>query len=146
MTKSPKSPFDTDGSLLLNEFKLSEFGLEEILATQRRNIDALARANQLAVEGMQTVARRQAEIVRAGIEEASALLRDLAQSRTTEDRVSRQTEAAKRALEQSLSNARELTEIVARASNEAVDIINRRMGKSLDEVRLLMAKAEPVLH
>jgi phasin family protein len=121
-------------------FKLPGIDLEAILAVQHRNFDALARANMLAVEGFQTVARRQAEIVRGGMEEASALLRELSQARTPEDHVVRHTAAAKKALEQSLVNARELSEIVGRAGNEALDVLSHRFGEALDEARDLVAK------
>jgi phasin family protein len=115
-------------------------GLDSILVTQEKNIDALKHANQLAIEGLQTIARRQAEIVRGGMEEASALLRDLTKSKSPEDHVSYQTEAAKKALSQSISNARELTEIISRATNEALDVLNKRLGESLDEMRAAVTK------
>lgn len=136
----PKFPFVPDMTKLFGEFKVPGVDVETILATQRRNIEALTRANQLAIEGFQTVARRQAEIVRGGIEEATALARDVARSRTPEDFMAYQTEAAKKALEQSLLNARELSEIATRAGNEAVDVLSQRLGETIDEARAIAAK------
>jgi phasin family protein len=133
--------FDTDMSKLMAGFRLPGIDTDSLVATQRRNFEALTAANQLAVEGLQTIARRQAEIIRAGIEEATALLRDLSRNQTTEERMARQTEAAKQALDKALVNARELSELVARASNEAYDVINRRLGEQLDEVRALVTRA-----
>ena len=140
MSKPSNPLFETDLTKLLSEVKLPSIDMDSILAAQRKNFDALKEANQLAVEGLQTLARRQAEIVRHGIEEASALMRDLGKAQTPEDRVARQTEAAKQALDKALLNARELSELVARASNEAFDVINRRMGESLDEMRDMVTK------
>jgi phasin family protein len=140
MAKLP-NPFDTDVTKLMAEFKLPGVDMETVLATQRKNIEALTKANQLAIEGLQTVARRQAEILRAGFEEASALARDLFQNKSSsEDRVAKQTEATKSALEKAFSNARELSEIVGKAQQEAFEIINKRMTESLDEVRDLVKK------
>ncbi|MDB5364017.1 MAG: mms16 [Rhodospirillales bacterium] len=140
MAKLP-NPFDTDVTKLMAEFKLPGVDMETVLATQRKNIEALTKANQLAIEGLQTVARRQAEILRAGFEEASALARDLFQTKSSsEDRVAKQTEATKTALEKAFSNARELSEIVGKAQQEAFEIINKRMTESLDEVRDLVKK------
>ena len=142
MIKSPASLFDTDVTKLLAEFKLPGVDMETVLATQRKNIEALTKANQLAVEGFQTVARRQAEILRTGFEEASALMRDLIQAQSPEDRVAKQAEVAKKAMEKALANARELAEIVTKAQSEAFDVLNKRMTEGLDEVKGLVAKRQ----
>lgn len=140
MAKLP-NPFETDVTKLMAEFKLPGIDMETVLATQRKNIEALTKANQLAIEGLQTVARRQAEILRAGFEEAQTLARDMFQGKaSSEDRVSKQTEATKHALEKAFGNARELSEIVGKAQQEAFEIINKRMTESLDEVRDLVKK------
>lgn len=140
MSKLPNSPFEMDVTKLLAEFKVPGVDLETIMASQRKNIDALTRANQLAIEGMQTVARRQAEILRGGFEEAASMMREIMQTQSPEDRVARQTDVAKKSIERALSNARELAEIVARAGNEAFDVLNQRLGEGLDEVRDAVAK------
>jgi phasin family protein len=140
MSKIPNAPFEMDVTKLLAEFKVPGVDLETIMASQRKNIDALTKANQLAIEGMQTVARRQAEILRGGFEEASSMMREIMQTQSPEDRVARQTEAAKKSVERALSNARELAEIVAKAGNEAFDVLNQRLGEGLDEVRDAVAK------
>src|ERR1700730_11180689 len=46
------------------------------MSSQRKNLDALTQINQLAVEGMQTIARHQLKIMQRAIEHASALFRD----------------------------------------------------------------------
>jgi phasin family protein len=141
MTKTP-NPFDMDVTKLLGEFKVPGMDVEAVMSSQRKNVEALTKANQLVIEGMQALARRQAEIVRGGIEEAQTLMRDMSQAHGPEERVAKQAEAAKAALEKALSNARELAEIMARSGNEAVDVINRRIGEGLDEVKHLAKKGK----
>jgi phasin family protein len=143
MTKTSSPPFEMDVTKLMTEFKMPGVDMETVLATQRKNIEALTKANKLAIEGMQTVARRQAEILRAGFEEASGLMREIMQTQSTEERVGHQTEAAKKSIERALANARELAEIVAKAGNEAFDVIHQRVGETLDEVREAVAKRGP---
>lgn len=130
-------PFAAELSRMFADVKLPTADLESLMASQRRTVEAVAKANQLAVEGLQTAARRQAEIVRGSIEEVTALTRDLIQSPSNEERLARQTEAAKKAIEASLAHIRELSEIIARSSNEAIDVLNRRVAESLDEIRAL---------
>jgi phasin family protein len=129
-----------DFTRIVAEFKLPGMDVATLVASQQKTIEAVARAQQLAIEGFQTVVRRQAELVRGSFEDASALLRELAQAASPEERVACQTEAVKRAVDESLAGARELGEIVARAGNEAVDVLSRRVGEGLDEMRELVQR------
>src|ERR1700757_1841073 len=79
--------FDFDVMKMMGDLRLRPFDVEALMACQRRNIEALSQANQLAVEGIQAVAKRQIEIARQTMEDVSALLRDLAHPVSTEDRI-----------------------------------------------------------
>jgi phasin family protein len=61
-------------------------------------------------------------------------VRELAQPGSPEDRVAKQAEYSKQALEKGVANARELTEIVTKANSEAFAVLNKRVTESLDEV------------
>jgi phasin family protein len=136
MAVNGKNPFlDFDVTKVMSEFRVPSVDVDAVVASQRKNIEALTQANQLAVEGVQAVARRQVEIARQAMEEFSAMIRDLAQPVSPEDRIAKQAEFSKLALEKGLTNARELTEMVAKANTEAFNVINKRLTESLDEVR-----------
>jgi phasin family protein len=136
MAVNGKNPFlDFDVTKVMSEFRVPSVDVDAVVASQRKNIEALTQANQLAVEGVQAVARRQVEIARQAMEEFSAMIRDLAQPVSPEDRIAKQAEFSKQALEKGLTNARELTEMVAKANTEAFNVINKRLTESLDEVR-----------
>lgn len=136
MAVNGKNPFlDFDVTKVMSEFRVPSVDVDAVVASQRKNIEALTQANQLAVEGVQAVARRQVEIARQAMEEFSAMIRDLAQPVSPEDRIAKQAEFSKLALEKGLTNARELTEMVAKANTEAFNVINKRLTEGLDEVR-----------
>jgi len=84
---------------------------------------------------MQAVAKRQIEIARQAVEDMSALLRDLAQPASTEDRIVKNTEFAKQMLEKSLNHGREITMLATKAGTEAADVLRRRATEGLDEFR-----------
>ncbi len=131
-----RNPFlEMDVTKMLGDFKLPGVDLEKVATAQRKNVEALTSANQLAAEGFQAVARRQAEILRQTLEEAGKSMRDLMEQSAPEDRMVKQTELAKTAFETALSNMRELAEMVAKANTEAFDVINRRVTESLDELK-----------
>ena len=125
-----------DVSKIIGDFRVPGIDLEAAVATQRKNIEALTQANQLAVEGAQALMRRQVEITRQAMEDFSAMFRDLVQPNgSAEDRFAKQAEYSKHAIEKGLSNAKELTELVTKANTEAFNVLNKRVTESLDEVR-----------
>lgn len=138
--KPSNSLFNVDPSALFAQFKLPGIDVESILATQRKNIEALTKANQLAVEGFQAVGRRQVDIIRSSLTDASTQMRELFQTLKPEERVAKQTELAKKSIEKAIADARELAEIVSKAQNEAFEVLNKRLSEGLDEVQTLVTK------
>jgi phasin family protein len=136
MAKQPNFPFlENDFTKIFSEFRVPGFDMESLLATQRRNIEAVSAANQLAIEGIQAVMRRQGEILRQMVEESSTVLRDLMASGAPEQKIVQQTEIVKSAFEKALANLRELTEMVAKSNTEAADVLTKRIGESLTELK-----------
>ena len=125
-----------DVTKVMSDFRLPGVDLEAVAASQRKNIEALTQANQLAVEGVQAVVRRQVEIAKQAMESFSTMFADLVQPTSSpEDRLAKQAEFSKQALEKGVSNARELTELLTKANTEAFNVINKRVTESFDEVR-----------
>ncbi|MDB5396202.1 MAG: phasin [Rhodospirillales bacterium] len=127
--------FENDFTKVFSEFKIPGFDMQSLVATQRRNIEAVNTANQLAVEGIQAVFRRQTEIMKSMVEESSTVLRDLMAQGAPEQKIAQQTELVKTAFEKALSNLRELTEMVAKSNTEAADVLTKRIGESLTELK-----------
>jgi phasin family protein len=122
------------------DFRVPGIDVDALVAAQRKNFEALRQANQVAVEGLQAVAKRQAEIVQQTIEEASTLVRDWTQRGAPEERLANSVEAAKEAFEKGLANFRELNDLTAKASTDTFSVIARRVSEGLDEVRLYAKK------
>jgi phasin family protein len=137
MSEARPNFFDFDVTKMMADFRFRPFDVEALMAAQRRNIEALSQANQLAVEGMQAVAKRQIEVARQAVEDVSALLRDLAQPASPEDRIAKNTEFAKQMLEKSVNHGRELTLLATKAGTEAADVLRKRATEGLDEFREL---------
>lgn len=135
MINGKHSFFDMDVGKAFAGFGFPGFDVEALIASQRKNLEALTQANQLAVEGVQAVARRQVEIARQAIDEASALVRELVQPGAPEDRMAKNAELAKQAFEKNLANARELTELVAKANAETFGVLNKRVTEGFEELR-----------
>ena len=143
-TQSPFGDFDVskffNPTKLFSDLKFSGFDMEAVMAGQRRNIEAFTAANQAALEGFQTLAKRQAEMVRQSVDETNKAVKEMFAAGSPEEKAARQTELTKAAFERAVSNTRELTQLVARSQSEAIDVINKRVAESLDEVKGLIAK------
>jgi phasin family protein len=134
-TQARPSFFDFDVTKIMSDFRFRPFDMEKWMACQRRNVEALAQANQLTVEAFQAVTRRQIEIARQTLEDVSALWRDLAHTGSTEDRIAKNAEYAKQMLEKSANNGREITQLATKAGTEAAEVLRKRACEGLDELR-----------
>lgn len=106
----------------------------QIFSTGRRNMEAISAANQVVVESAQTIARRQAEVARANIDNALKVSKDMMTSGTPETSISKQSDLMKAFFENTLNNLREVSELVTKSSFEAFDVLNRRTAESLEEI------------
>ena len=151
MSTNPFNPFGNvdfskfdfskfDMTKMLGDVKIPGFDMQMMMDAQRKNIEALNAANQAAVQGMQAVAQRQAEILSQTINEVSTIAQQLANASTNpQELTTKQAEIARKAFEQALANARELAEIVSKSNTEAFAIINKRVTDSLQELKSLVA-------
>ena len=147
MANNPFNPFATmdfskfDMSKMLGDVKIPGFDMQAVMDAQRKNIEALTAANQAAVQGVQAVAQRQAEILSQALNEISSVAQQLASaSSNPQELSSKQAELARKAFEQALANARELAEMVSKSNTEASAIINKRVTESLQELKTLVAQ------
>lgn len=134
-TKQAEQFFDFDISKYLGDFKVPGVDVDSLVSSQRKNIEALTQANKLAYDGLQAVVKRQAEILRQTVDEIAQATKDIAEPGNPQDKAAKQAELAKDVFERSLSNLRELSEMIAKANTEAFDLLNKRFTQSLDEVR-----------
>jgi phasin family protein len=132
--------FDFDMTKLFSDFRFRPFDVEALWAAQRRNLEALSQANQLAVEGVQAVARRHIELTRETFEGLSSLLRDLAQPASPEERIAKNTDYAKQMLEKSVNHGREVASIAAKTGADAAEVLQKRATEGLEELRSFASK------
>ena len=132
--------FDFDVTKIFADFRFRPFDVEAVWAAQRRNIEALSQANQAAFAGVQALAKHQIELTRETFEGFSALLRDVAQPASTEDRIAKNTDYVKKMLEKGVTHGREITTIATKAGTAATEVLHKRATASLDEMRALASQ------
>jgi phasin family protein len=115
------NPFaELDFSKLIGELKMPGVDLNQLAASYRKNVEALASASQVAVEGMQSVVKRQTEILRESMEQYAQLLREFSTPGSPEEAASKNAEIAKQTFESTLNHMREVSALIAKTNNESL--------------------------
>lgn len=121
----------------MKQFRLPGVNIESVVESQKKNLEALTSANRVAFEGMQAVAKRQAEILQETMNEASKAVDSVAKAGSPPEMAAKQLEIAKQAFDKAISNMRELAEMVAKANEAAANTVNGRISATLDEIKEL---------
>jgi len=140
----PKFPFnDFDVKKYVADLKLPAVpDIESVLATYKRNLQALSDANRVALEGAQAVARRHMEIMQSTMSGLSERLRDLSATDTPANRAAKHTELMKQAYESAVSNTRELGDLIQKSNTEAMHTLNTRFSEAMTEMKHLFDKTK----
>jgi phasin family protein len=122
-------------SNVLKQYKLPNVDLDSLIASQKKNLEALTSANRVAFEGLQAVSKRQAEILQETMNETSKAVDALSKAGSPPEIAAKQAELTKSAFERALANMRELAEMVSKANQDATNTVNSRISASLDEIK-----------
>ncbi len=113
----------------------SAVDVRALIAVQQKNLDALRRANEALVDGMQMLLKRHVEIVQSGVETTAKTLERMLQEPDPAAQALQRLEAAQAMVEATLANVEELTALARKSQQIAGTILGERTLASLDEVR-----------
>jgi phasin family protein len=128
-----ETPF-FDFTKLMSQFRLPGVDLTALVDRERKNIEALAKANRIAFEGWQRLVRRQAEILQETMKEVVA-------NAGQQDAIKKRADLAKEGFEKALANMRELAEMAAKSQKEAFDVVRKRIEENVEGIRNFGKKA-----
>ncbi len=119
----------------LESINLPGIDMGKILDAQRKNVEAISEANRIALEGVQSLMQRQAEIMQQSVEEATKMMQSFDPASDPTERVAQQTALAQEAFQQALDRMRELAEMANASQAEAFEAIQARFNESVEEIR-----------
>jgi phasin family protein len=123
-----------DFTKLMNQFRLPGVDFAALVDRERKNIEALTKANRIAFEGWQRLVRRQAEMLQETMKKVVA---DAGQENAKKKRA----DLAKEGFEKALANMRELAEITTQSQKEAFDVVRKRIEENVEGMRNFGKKA-----
>jgi phasin family protein len=147
MSKKTQNPFadlfaQNDFSKFFENYQSMPFDMNAFLETQRKNVEALTNAQQLAMGGLQALAQRQSEILSQIVEDNSSLAKGMMSEGTPEEKISKNAKLFKTIYERSIKNMKELSEMINKSNMEASEIINKRVTASMNEIQTSLEKTQ----
>jgi phasin family protein len=123
-----------DFTELMSQFRLPGVDFAALVDRERKNIEALTKANRIAFEGWQRLVSRQAEMLQ---ETMKKVIADAGQQNAKKKRA----DLAKEGFEKALANMRELAEITTQSQKEAFDVVHKRIEENVEGIRNLGKKS-----
>ena len=124
-----------DMSKMGTDMRMPSFDMEPMLTLCRKNMEATTSLCQSAMESWQSLCRRQADMCRQMMEETTQSMNTIASCPTPEEKVIKQAEVSKMAMEKCIANVRDISETIAKCNTQAMETVSARMNESLDELR-----------
>jgi phasin family protein len=142
MAFPPKSMADFgDFAKFFSEMKLPAMpNMDAFVSATRRNMETLAAANRIALEGAQAVGRRHMEIMQQSMTEMTEAMRSITTAETPQAKAAKQAELLKNAYERAVGNIKELGDMIQQSNTEALKLLNTRFSEAMDEIKQLADK------
>lgn len=125
---------------MFTDYKMPAANFNDWFAISRRNFEAAAEVNQVLAEGAQAIAKRSAELMQSAIEEYLTSTRDMLAAGTPEANAAKAADNVKAAVENSINNAREISEIASKSASDAFKVISDQTGKNMEEISQVAKK------
>jgi phasin family protein len=121
-----------DLNKIMDQLKLPNIDLQAIIEGRRKDIEAIVKANEIALNGIKSVADKQAEMLQTVLGEIGTKLKSVAQDGSPSAKA---TEMAQQTIEKALGAMRTLAEANGQSQAQVLDVINTRVQQSIDEIR-----------
>ena len=111
---------------------------KEIIAIQRRNLEALTKAQQSLIEGNKLVLQQQLECFQTTLDRMNKAVQDILSDLDPRSNVGRRFDLLKDCMKQSTCDSSILAELSSKFSGEASSIVQERVYRSLDEAKAVV--------
>ena len=123
---------------MMEQFKLPGIDVAAIMEARRKDFDALAAANQVALQGMQSLGQKQAEILQTTLTQLQSLVQQLTLSGSTTEKSAKAGELVQQALHNTLANMQELAEAGYKAQSDTFAVVTKRAQENIQELQRLL--------
>jgi phasin family protein len=141
MAKGPFPEFDFKwpnfDQAFWERFNVPGLDTSALMESQKKNFEALVKANQKAAEGYQNLMRRQAEIMTETMQAIQESVADLMKANDGKDLPKRQAELVEKTIGRALTHMKDLAELAINANGDAFKVMQDRAKESIVEMQEL---------
>ena len=117
------------------QLRVPSFDMNAIMEHHRKNFEAVARSWQAMASGGQEIANKQREIFEGVMKDVTVMVQGYKPVGAPHEVFAKQSEFARKAMEATIANTRDVAELTRKSTAEALEIIQQRMKESYDEIR-----------
>jgi phasin family protein len=128
------NPFG-DVTKMFEQFKVPGVDMSAMVETRRKDVEALIEANKAALESMQAIANKQAEMMTEAMQSLQQAVQAPGGAKVDP---ARQTEVARKVFETTLSDMKELAEMARKSQVDAIALVAQRATEHVQEIQKLM--------
>ena len=121
---------------MLEQFKLPGFDVPAIMEARRKDVEALVTANQAALQGMQSLAQKQAEMLRSTLSELQSLAGQFSASGGAPS--AQTAELVQQTLHKALADMQQLAQAAYQSQAESYAVIAKRVEENVQELKTLL--------
>lgn len=121
---------------MLEQFKLPGFDVPAVMEARRKDVEALVAANQTAWQGMQSLAQKQAEMLRSTLTELQGLASRQAAAGGMPS--AETAELVQQTLHKALADMQQLAQAAYRSQADSYAVIAKRVEENVQELKTLL--------
>lgn len=129
---------NNDFAKAFEQYQNLPFDMTALMDIQRKNVQAMTEAQQLAVHNMQSIAQRQSEIVSQIIEDNAKIAKEMMGEGSPEDKMAKNADMFKSVYERTIKNMNDLSDMIKKSNEEASGVISNRVSASMGEIKSAM--------
>lgn len=144
--RESKNPFESffaagDFTKVMQTMPAASIDMKSAMETMRKNMQAMAQAQQMTFQGIQSIASSQTRLLSQMIEDQAAVAREIMSEGTPEEKIAGQAEVMKDIYERTADNIEAFSETVRNSAREAGKLIRNRVTASMSELQESIEKS-----
>jgi phasin family protein len=120
-------------NFMQNMKNIPNFDMNNMGNMFKKNAEVFSNINQVAVDNAQAFMRRNTEIAQKAASDAFNMMKDISSSSNPEHSMAKQQQYMKQAFENTMSNVKELSEMVTKSSMEVFDMVGNKINENMNE-------------
>ncbi len=120
---------------LFERLRLPGVDTKALRARYRKDLEAMLAADERVLTAVETLVRKQIEMVASAAKEWTAGARDLIAEGSVAEKLNKTSERVEKAFTTVFDDLREMAEIGARSTEDVIAILTKRFREGRDEVR-----------